>query len=64
MILGTNPTIVSYNASAVNIYNTTSSLVHFENRNIFFCFKKTLYVGILLQRWRCSCKFESRWIGL
>jgi hypothetical protein len=26
---------MSYNASAVKIYNATSSLVHFENRNIF-----------------------------
>jgi hypothetical protein len=33
---GANPTIVSYNASAVKIYNTTSSLVRFENKNILF----------------------------
>jgi hypothetical protein len=39
---GTNHTIVSYNASVVNIYNTTSSLVPFENKNIFFNFEKTL----------------------
>jgi hypothetical protein len=31
---GANPTTVSYNASVVNIYNATSSLVHFENNNI------------------------------
>jgi hypothetical protein len=37
---GPNPTIVSYNASAVKIYNATSSLVCFENKNIFFCLKK------------------------
>jgi hypothetical protein len=28
---GANPTIASYNASAVKIYNATSSLVRFEN---------------------------------
>jgi hypothetical protein len=33
---GANPTIVSYNASAVKIYIATSSLVHYENKNIFF----------------------------
>jgi hypothetical protein len=33
---GANPTIVSYSASAVNIYDATSSLVRFEN--IFFNF--------------------------
>jgi hypothetical protein len=32
---GPNPTIVSYNATAVKIYNATSSLVRFENKNIF-----------------------------
>jgi hypothetical protein len=31
---------VSYNASAVKIYNATGSLVCFENRNIFFYFEK------------------------
>jgi hypothetical protein len=39
---GSNPTIASYNASAVKIYSATSSLVRFENKNIFFYFKKTL----------------------
>jgi hypothetical protein len=29
---GGNPTIMSYNASAVNIYNAASSLVRFENK--------------------------------
>jgi hypothetical protein len=33
---GPNPTIVSYNASAVKVYNAKSSLVRFENKNIFF----------------------------
>jgi hypothetical protein len=32
---GANPTIVSYNASAVKIYNATSNLVRFENKNCF-----------------------------
>jgi hypothetical protein len=32
---GPNPTIVNYNASVVKIYNTTSSLVFFENKIIF-----------------------------
>jgi hypothetical protein len=33
---GPNPTIASYNASVVNFYNATGSLVCFENKNIFF----------------------------
>jgi hypothetical protein len=45
-----NPTIESYNASAVNIYNRTSSPMHFENQNIFFLFEKR---SSLLQRRRC-----------
>jgi hypothetical protein len=31
---GANPAMESYNASAVKIYNVTSSLVRFENKNI------------------------------
>jgi hypothetical protein len=27
-----------YNASALNIYNTTCILLQFVNKNIFFCF--------------------------
>jgi hypothetical protein len=50
-----NPTIVSYNASAVRIYNATSSLVRFE-KNVFFYFEKR---PSLLQRRQCSCKFRS-----
>jgi hypothetical protein len=58
--LGPNPTIVSYNASAVKIYNATSSHVRFENKSIVFLNVKSF---ILLQRWRYSCKFKSRRIG-
>jgi hypothetical protein len=39
---GANPTIVSYNASAAKIYNAKSSLLRFENKNIFFYYEKTL----------------------
>jgi hypothetical protein len=35
---GANPTIVRYNASVVNFYNATGSLVRFENKNIIFYF--------------------------
>jgi hypothetical protein len=38
---GANTTIASYKASAVKIYNATSSLVRFEN-NFFYKFEKTL----------------------
>jgi hypothetical protein len=31
---GANPTIVSYNASVVKIYNGTGSLLRFENKDI------------------------------
>jgi hypothetical protein len=40
LIPGPNPTIVSYDASAVKIYNPKSSLARFENKNIFLNFKK------------------------
>jgi hypothetical protein len=33
---GLNPTIVSCNVSVVKIFNATSSLVRFENKNSFF----------------------------
>jgi hypothetical protein len=39
---GANPTTLSYNASPVKIYNATSSLVRFENKNIVFYFEKQL----------------------
>jgi hypothetical protein len=35
-VTGANPTIASYNASAVNINDATSSLVRFENKKIFY----------------------------
>jgi hypothetical protein len=43
-----------------SIYNATDSLARLENKNILFYFEKRY---ILLQRWRCSCKFKSRRIG-
>jgi hypothetical protein len=52
---------VSYNASAVKIYYAKSSLVRLENTDIIFYFEKR---SILLQRWRCSCKFKSFKDGL
>jgi hypothetical protein len=37
LVAGPNPTIASYNASVVNFYNATGSLVCFEKKkNIFF----------------------------
>jgi hypothetical protein len=39
---GDNSAIASYNASAVKIYNATSSLVRFENKNSLFYREKTL----------------------
>jgi hypothetical protein len=40
---GATPTIVSYNASAVKIYNAAGSLCSaFENKTIFLCFEKAL----------------------
>jgi hypothetical protein len=54
--------IVSHNGSAVKIYNATSSLMRFDNKNVFFYFEKR---SSLVQHWRCSCscKFRSRRIG-
>jgi hypothetical protein len=40
---GANPMIMSYNASAVKNFNTLSSLMFFQNKNIFCYFQKTLY---------------------
>jgi hypothetical protein len=37
---GADPTIVSYNAGAVEIYNAKGSLVRSENKIIFFYFEK------------------------
>jgi hypothetical protein len=53
-IPGANPTIVSYSASAVKIYNATNSLVRFENKNIFFNLKNALVY--YKERWRCGYK--------
>jgi hypothetical protein len=57
---GANPTIESYNASAIEFYNATGSLVRLENKTILFYFEKR---SSLLQRWRCSCKFRRHRIG-
>jgi hypothetical protein len=35
-----DPTILSFNASAVKSYNATSNLMHFENSKIFFYLEK------------------------
>jgi hypothetical protein len=55
-----NSTTAIYNASVVKIYNTTSSLVQFKDKNKFFYFYA---LHSLFQRWPCSCKFRSRRIG-
>jgi hypothetical protein len=39
---GANPTIVSYNASAVKIYNAKSSLVRFETKIVSTSLKNAL----------------------
>jgi hypothetical protein len=60
---GANPTIVSYNASSVKIYDAKSSFVRLENNNIFFSLLKSALV-YYVQRWRrCSGKFISRRMG-
>jgi hypothetical protein len=38
----TLPQSLDYNASAVKMNNAASSLVRFENKNIFFYLEKTL----------------------
>jgi hypothetical protein len=38
---GANPAIVTHNASAVKIYNATSSLASFENKKYFILLLKT-----------------------
>jgi hypothetical protein len=59
--MGANPTIASYNASAVKIYNATSSLVRFANKNIFLCIEKTLYVSYYNA---CVAVVNSKAVGL
>jgi hypothetical protein len=39
---GANPTTAIYNGSAVKIYSATSSLLHFDSKNIFSTFKNAL----------------------
>jgi hypothetical protein len=40
---GANPTIASYNASAVKIYNATSSQLRFENELFLLCTNALAY---------------------
>jgi hypothetical protein len=40
LVPGANPTIVSYNASLVKIYNATNGLVRLKNKSSFVCFEK------------------------
>jgi dihydroxyacetone kinase-like predicted kinase len=62
LIPGANPTIVIDIASAVKLYNAKSSLVRFENKNIFFNFEKC---SSLLQSWRCTyVAVKSEVVGL
>jgi hypothetical protein len=56
---GSNPTIVSYNASAAKNYNPTNS--SFLKQKIFSSVLTER--SIPLQRRRCGCKFKSRRIG-
>jgi hypothetical protein len=58
-----HPTTTSYNARAVKIYNATSSLVRFKNKNIFFYIHLKSALAYYLQRWRLGCKIRSRRIG-
>jgi hypothetical protein len=48
---GANPTTLINNASDVKNYNAMSSLVDFDNKNMFF---NTTTRSSVLQRWRCS----------
>jgi hypothetical protein len=45
---GANPTIASYNTSAVKIYNATSSLVRFENKKMYFEKRPCLHTTTLV----------------
>jgi hypothetical protein len=54
---GADPTIISYNTSVVNFYNTTSRLMRFEITVTFFYYEKH---SSLLPRWRGFCKLRSR----
>jgi hypothetical protein len=57
---GANPTIASYNASAVKIYNAASSLVRFE---VFYYEKRTVYfnnAGVVIVIFEVVCRIDSR----
>jgi hypothetical protein len=49
---GANPTVVSYNASAVKIYSATFTPAHFEKESIFFYkLRKTLKLATTSALW-------------
>jgi hypothetical protein len=50
-----NPTIVSYNASAVKIYNATSRLVRFGNKKIYKFEKRSTQLEV----WKCVFTSEK-----
>jgi hypothetical protein len=54
---GANPTITSYNAIGVKLYNVTSSLERFKDKNKFFCFEK--HSGVVVVN---SEVVEGSWI--
>jgi hypothetical protein len=43
---GANPTNVCDHSSVVEINNATSSLVRFQNKNIFIYFEKNIYLAV------------------
>jgi hypothetical protein len=58
---GANRTIASYKASAVKIYNDTSSLVCFENKNILLYCENALaqfYAGVKWETTALVCLFR------
>jgi hypothetical protein len=42
---GANPTITSYNARAVKVYNATGNLARFRNKNTFNLWNYVMFVG-------------------
>jgi hypothetical protein len=56
-VVGLAPAIVCYNASGVKIYNATSSLVCFENKNTYFLLLLKNALAYYNAGAVCSCKF-------